>query len=45
MDSIVDLILQGSTTFDAPSVVRLIAFCVALEFGATICGLIGGMKK
>lgn len=45
MDAIVDLILQGSTTLDAPAVVRLIVMCMGLELFAVACGFLGGMKK
>lgn len=45
MDAIVDLILQGSTTLDAPVVIRLIVMCMGLELFAVACGLLGGMKK
>jgi hypothetical protein len=45
MDAIVDLILCGSDTLDAASIVRLIAMLMALELFAVACGYIGGMKK
>lgn len=45
MEYIVDMILQGSATLDAPSVVRLIVMCMGLELLAVACGFLGGMKK
>ena len=45
MDAVVNLILQGSTTLDAPAVVRLIVVCMGLELFSVACGLLGGMKK
>lgn len=45
MDAIVDMILQGSTTLDAPAIVRLVVLCFALELFATACGLLGSITK
>lgn len=45
MDAIVDLILQGSETLDAPSIVRLVVMLMGLELFAVACGFLGGMKK
>ena len=45
MDAVVDFILQGSTTLDAPAIVRLVVMCMGLELFAVACGLLGGMKK
>lgn len=45
MDDIVNLILQGSTTLDAPAIVRLVVMCMALELFSVACSFLGGMKK
>lgn len=45
MDQIVNLILQGSETLDAPSVVRLIVMLMGLELFSVACGFLGSMKK
>lgn len=45
MDAIVELILQGSTTLDAPSIVRLIVMLMGLELFSVACGFLGSMKK
>lgn len=45
MEAIVDLVLQGSDTLDAPAIVRLVVMLMALEMFAVGCGLLGGMKK
>lgn len=45
MDAIVDLILQGSDTLDAPALVRLVVMVMALEMFAVISGFLGGLRK
>lgn len=45
MEQIVNLILQGSETLDAPSVVRLIVMLMGLELFSVACGFLGSMKK
>lgn len=45
MDTIVNLILQGSDTLDAPSVVRLVVMLMGLELFSVACAFLGGMKK
>lgn len=45
MDALVDLILNGSTELDAPTIVRLIVVVMALELFSVACGFLGGMRK
>ena len=45
MEQIVNLILQGSETLDAPAVVRLVVVLMGLELFSVACGFLGGMKK
>lgn len=45
MDELVYLILQGSDTLDAPSIVRLIVVLMGLELFSVACGFLGAMKK
>ena len=45
MDAVVNLILQGSDTLDAPALVRLVAMVISLEMFAVICGFLGGLRK
>ena len=45
MDEIVNLILQGSNTLDAPVIVRLVVMLMGLELFTVACGFLGGMKK
>lgn len=45
MDEIVNLILQGSNTLDAPAIVRLVVMLMGLELFTVACGFLGGMKK
>lgn len=45
MDAIVDLILQGSDTLDAPALVRLVVMVMALEMFAVISSFLGGLRK
>ncbi len=45
MDEVVNLILQGSDTLDAPAIVRLVIVLMGLELFSVACGFLGGMKK
>lgn len=45
MESIVNMLIGESTTFDVYVVVRLIVFALCLEFISLICAYLGGMKK
>lgn len=45
MEQLVDLILNGSTTLDAPAMVRLVIVCMGLELFSVACAFLGGMKK
>lgn len=45
MDEIVNLILCGSETLDAPSIVRLVVLLMGLELFSVACGFLGSLKK
>lgn len=45
MDAIVNLILDGSTSLDAPSIVRLVVMLMGLELFSVACGFLGSMKR
>lgn len=45
MESLVEMIMQGSTTLDAPVIVRLVILCLLIEFIGIIFSTIGRMGK
>lgn len=45
MDSLVEMIMQGSTTLDGPAIVRLVILCLIIEFIGIIFSTIGRMGK
>lgn len=45
MESLVELIMQGSTSLDGPVIVRLVILCLIIEFIGIIFSTIGRMGK
>lgn len=45
MDYLVQLIIGDSTSLDVFVIVRLVIFILSIDFFATICAILGGLKK